>query len=143
MNLLCPNCQNRLAVSEQNAGQLMKCPFCNKYFSVPALPQAVAADASSAKPSQGVSQAVPAPPATASSPSSSAQPDTFALALEPAPQTLPPRPNEPIAVPSTPAVPKQPADQAPPPPPAGYDQTFSIGISPRVIRWVVPAALLL
>src|SRR5229473_8460132 len=110
MNLLCPNCQNRLSVPEQNAGQLMKCPFCSKYFSVPALPQAVGPEAGSASSFQG-------PPAPAPSGSPSVQPGVFAVAPESAaPKPLPPRQDEPSGGRSSPAQQPSP-DQAPPPPP--------------------------
>src|SRR5437899_959808 len=127
MNLLCPSCQNRLSVPEQNAGQLMKCPLCNKYFSVPALPQTGVANTISAIPSRAPSQAAPATPSPAPSPSPSVQPDVFPLAQEPAaPQTLPPRQNEPIGVRSSP-IPQPLAEQTPPPPPpTGDEQTFTI-----------------
>src|SRR3954466_15854611 len=40
MNLLCPSCQKMLQVSEQAAGQQMRCPLCNNTFTVPPLPDA-------------------------------------------------------------------------------------------------------
>ena len=40
MNLLCPSCQKMLQVSEQSAGQQMRCPLCNNTFTVPPLPDA-------------------------------------------------------------------------------------------------------
>src|SRR5260370_38853296 len=62
MNLLCPNCQTMLSVPEQNAGQLMKCQNCNKYFSVPALPKAGAVNAGSAIPSALILHSHPVSP---------------------------------------------------------------------------------
>jgi hypothetical protein len=40
MNLICPHCQNMLAVPDAHAGQLTKCSHCNQTFLVPSLPQA-------------------------------------------------------------------------------------------------------
>lgn len=143
MNLLCPSCQNRLSVPEQNAGQLMKCPFCSKYFSVPALPQAAMANAGPVAPSKVTSQAPSETPSSTPSPSPSLQPDVFTLAREPAaPQTLPPRPNEPVETRPAP-VPQQPAEQTSPPPPTGYERTLTLWISPRVVPWIAPVALFL
>jgi hypothetical protein len=145
MNLLCPNCQNRLSVPEQNAGQLMKCPFCSKYFSVPALPQADAASAGSGIPSPVASQATPGSPSPPSAPSSSVQPAVFALSQEPpSPQTSPPRQEEPLGVRPSPVIQQRPAEQAPPPPPpSGYEHVYTVWLSPRVVSWIVPVALFL
>jgi hypothetical protein len=35
MELLCPNCQQKLNIPEQYAGQLMRCPLCNGMFQAP------------------------------------------------------------------------------------------------------------
>src|SRR5437899_7621947 len=121
MNLLCPNCENSLYVPQQNAGQLMKCPFCSKYFSVPALPEPVTPGAGSASPSR-------APPGFPSpTPSPPEQPEAFALPLELAtPRVSSPRQAEPIGGHISP-VRQQPAEQAPPPPPpTGYEHLFTI-----------------
>src|SRR5438094_2130216 len=124
MNVLCPNCQQKLSVSEENAGQLMKCPACSRYFSVPALPETAAVPAGSAGGPTDSFQAPPSANVGASSPPP-AQPDVFALAPEPAaPQTLPPRQVEPTAARSAPQPRPQPTSGIPPPPPpAGYEQT--------------------
>src|SRR5438105_1477308 len=132
MNVLCPNCQQKLSVSEENAGQLMKCPACSRYFSVPALPQTAAVAAG-----PGSAESFPAAPPSANvaaSPPPPAQPDIFPFVPEPAaPQTLPPRQVESTAARSTPPPRPQPTSEIPPPlPAAGYEQTFTIWISPRV-----------
>src|SRR6516164_2904232 len=44
MELLCPNCQKKLTVPEQYAGQIMRCPLCQGTFNVPAMPSTVAAE---------------------------------------------------------------------------------------------------
>jgi formylglycine-generating enzyme required for sulfatase activity len=38
MNLLCPNCQKMVTVQEEFAGRWMKCPLCNRIFTVPDQP---------------------------------------------------------------------------------------------------------
>jgi hypothetical protein len=42
MELLCPNCQQRVTVPDQFAGQVMKCPHCNTTFTTPSLAPATA-----------------------------------------------------------------------------------------------------
>lgn len=37
MELMCPNCQQKLTIPDQYAGQLMRCPLCNGTFTAPAL----------------------------------------------------------------------------------------------------------
>jgi len=37
MELLCPNCQQKLNIREQYAGQIMRCPLCNGMFTAPAM----------------------------------------------------------------------------------------------------------
>jgi len=136
-----------LSVPEENAGQLMKCSFCSKYFSVPALPQAAVA-AGSGTPSTVTSQAAPGSPRPAGSPSPPLEPDVFAVAPEPAaPQTATWHQDQGIGgigVLSSPPSRQQPAEQVPPPPPpTGHEQMFTIWISPRVVRWFAPVALFL
>src|SRR6266851_53156 len=117
MNLLCPNCQMMLAVPEQNAGQLMKCHFCSKYFSVPALPQTPAVPSGSTLPPKVAFQAAPISNAPAfPPPRPPSESDVFVLPPEPStPQTTPPPPEERIAVRSAPPPQQQPRDKAPPP----------------------------
>jgi hypothetical protein len=38
MEILCPNCQKKLTIPEQYAGQMMRCPMCSGTFTAPALP---------------------------------------------------------------------------------------------------------
>jgi hypothetical protein len=42
MELLCPNCQQRVTVPDNLAGQAMKCPHCNNSFTTPSLAPAAA-----------------------------------------------------------------------------------------------------
>jgi len=37
MELMCPNCQQKLTIPDQYAGQLMRCPLCNGTFTAPTL----------------------------------------------------------------------------------------------------------
>lgn len=72
MNLLCPMCQKMLTVSEQYAGQLMKCPLCGGTFTVPSLP---APSGPATIPFK--EEPVPPPPTyTVPPPSTSAAPET-------------------------------------------------------------------
>jgi hypothetical protein len=146
MNLLCPNCQKQLAVPEQNAGQLMKCPLCGKHFLVPALPQTSDAAAESAIPSAIPFQAAPPSPQGPTTSPTPAQPDVLALSPQPAtPHELPPRQDEAAAVHSTSPPFQRPVASAmsPPPPPTGYEPAWTIWLSRRVIRWFAPVALFL
>src|SRR5205823_4064146 len=129
--LLCPNCQKMLQVSEQSAGQQMRCPLCNNIFTVPPLPDA---------PSLAPSPPPPPPPAPPPPPlPSSGAAEVYPLAdyhnaaLPMLTAEAPP----PVPVPSrTPAPP-------PPPPVVGdYTKLRSIVISPRVVPWIAPIALL-
>jgi hypothetical protein len=119
MDFRCPSCQKDLTVPDEYAGQLMKCPLCQNTFTAPALPPPVAL----------------APPAAA--PASQPGPATYAVVTEPPPPPPPPPSQAPRRTEEPP--------QAPPPPvPTGdYTRTRTIWISPRVVPWVAPAALLL
>jgi hypothetical protein len=120
MDFRCPSCQKDLTVPDEYAGQLMKCPLCQNTFTAPALPPPVTA----------------APPPAVPAPQS--EPGTYGVVTEPAPPPAPPPP--PAEAPRR----KEPAPPPPPPPvPTGdYTQTRTIWISPRVVPWIAPAALL-
>jgi hypothetical protein len=124
----------------------MKCRHCEKYFSVPALPEAAGRDGGAAMPSPGVFQpALGSSPVPASS-ATQGQKEVFALAPEPAvPQTLPPRQDEGLAMHSaSPSPQQQPqVEMPPPPPPSGYEHTVVFTMRPRIIRWIAPVALFL
>lgn len=129
MNLLCPSCQKMLQVSEQAAGQQMRCPLCNNTFTVPPLP-----DAPSLAPSPPLPPPPPAPPPLPAP----AAAEAYTLADDPnALPMLTASAPAPVPVPSrTPAPP-------PPPPVVGdYTKLRSIVISPRVVPWIAPIALL-
>lgn len=69
MDFRCPNCQKDLAVPDEFAGQLMKCPLCQNTFQAPALPSS-----SLLPPSQPASPPPPGPPAPVPSPTEQALP---------------------------------------------------------------------
>jgi hypothetical protein len=135
MELLCPNCQQKLTVPEQYAGQLMRCPLCQGTFTVPALP-------SSAPPTEGGvsfgSFGAPPPPP---------KPEVLGLVQDAAPVTPPPTraPFEELAAepPRRPEPPKEKTPPASPPPMEGYAHTVSIRLSPTVLSFIAPGALFL
>lgn len=67
MELLCPNCQQRVTVPDQFAGQVMKCPHCNNTFTTPSLaPTTASAFVPPPAPAAPVAaEPVAAPPASA------------------------------------------------------------------------------
>jgi len=113
MDFRCPSCQKDLTVPDEYAGQLMKCPLCQNTFQAPALP----------------------PPVTATPPPA---PGTFAVVPEPPPAPPPEAPKRKKESPAAPAAPP-----SPPPPPGDYTKTHTIWVSPRVVPWLAPGALVL
>lgn len=124
MELLCPNCQKKLTVPEQYAGQLMRCPLCQGTFTVPSVPSTVAAEAAepfggpvpptrsetyAVTPEQAVAAtlAAPLPPISAESPSAATGPAHASVASAPA---------------STPS--------------AGYTRVCTMRINPHVVQWL-------
>ncbi len=139
MNLLCPNCQKRLTVPEQFAGQLMKCPLCAGTFNVPGLPSA-------APPPE------PSPPgAPGPVPAVAVAPETYGLQPDAAPLPPPPHaPGEaPAPPPSVPPAPPQPESSqpvAPPPAPTssiGYTKSWTGTVKPHVLQWVPAVSVVL
>jgi len=116
MEILCPNCQRKLTILEQYAGQMMKCPLCAGTFTAPALPPAPAEPTAAA-------YAVQAPPA-APLPETSATPPAV-------PGSAPPG-----LAPSAPSAPGSPE-----PAPTEPTRRFSLWISPLVGQYL-PVALL-
>jgi hypothetical protein len=115
MEILCPNCQRKLTIPEQYAGQQMKCPLCQGTFTAPALAPAAPNLAPAPPPS-------PAPPPPA-----------------PGPVAAPPPPPGPAA----PGVAPPPSTPAPPTTPLEYSGKFSILVNPRYLQFVPLAALLI
>jgi hypothetical protein len=120
MNLLCPNCQKMVTVSDDFAGQLMNCPLCGGLFTVPGLP--------------GATQAP--------SPTGAQEADVYSIRHElsppPAlpPVSLSPPPPPESAAPVTPALKRSPVQ-------ADYQFALSASLSTRVVPWIAPACLLL
>ena len=143
MNLLCPNCQKRLTVPEQFAGQLMKCPLCAGTFTVPGLPAATAP-----VPEPGAALA-PAPV-----PMTDHHPETYGLQPDAQPPAPPPTPADmplPSVVPGPPSVagePLPPTDisvVAPPTPTPsiGYTKAWTITLKPHVLQWFPAVSIVL
>lgn len=129
MNILCPNCQKPISVDERYAGQLVKCPLCNGTFTVPLLPDSP-----------------PAPrPAAAAPDTQHIPPHQEGYGLAPEPPPPPPVSTQTIV--SPPPATDTPRRTAPPPPPspppAGYAHVRTLRLSPEVMPWIAPAALLL
>ena len=130
MEIQCPSCQKKLAIGDQFAGQLVKCPACNGVFMAPTLALPVASP----------------PVASQSATVPSASPDTLGFAAEP-----PPRPsmassyassyNPPLPPPAPP--PKAIFDEEPPMPPGDFAGSQTLRLCPEILRWVAPAALTL
>src|SRR5207248_4457653 len=116
MELLCPNCQKKLTVPEQYAGQLMRCPMCQGTFTVPSLPSAVAAE-----PAGPVGFGAPPPPP---------QSEAYGVAPEPADPAapLPPVSETPSAASGVTAA--QTAPPSPTTPSTGYSRICAMHIKP-------------
>jgi hypothetical protein len=137
MEILCLNCQRKLTIPEQYAGQQMKCPMCQSVFTAPALPT---------EPAPGI---MPAPPLTLPSlelsPAPTTTPASTPAPAPPAPGITPPGAAPPPAGATPPATTTPPTPTAPPTPSAPLDYTgkFSMWISPRYVQFVPLAAMLL
>jgi hypothetical protein len=153
MNLLCPNCGKMLTVPEQYAGQMMKCPLCSGTFTVPALPggaeppppaQPAAPEPPTLNPYE-VRQEGPAEPVPAFATTPPPEP-AFSTAAPPEPAfkaTPPPAPPSTATTPAGPTPARGPDAAGQPLPSLGYRGGFGIPISDKVLRWVVPASLVL
>lgn len=127
MNISCPYCQKILTVPEQFAGQQMKCPLCEGAFTVPAMSAAGSASA------EVYSLGPPPPP---NPPPEIAPAESLSTSASTPPKSRPTpsdrqsdRKSEPTDKPTV--------------PPAGYQGTLTLWISPRVVSWIAPAALTL
>jgi hypothetical protein len=114
-----------LTASDEHAGQVMKCPHCANTFTAPALPKVQPAGAAAT--SSVASQEAPLAASSAregfvgsAPPSSAAPPES------PPPGAVPPRP-----------LTDHPAPTLLP----GYQRTYTIWISPRVLPWFAPVCL--
>jgi hypothetical protein len=121
-----------VAASETNAGQLMKCPFCNESFSVPALPQP-----DRSMPLELPDDAPLTPAEVSPSPPQTAdvhEDPVYKVVPEP-PKPPPPR-REPRPVP--PPSPPSPVAQSPSP---QHERTVQLRINAEYLPWVAPIAL--
>jgi hypothetical protein len=116
MELLCSQCQQRLTIPDQYAGQVMRCPLCNGTFTAPAL---TATPPPPPPPPVLAPEVVPAAPPL----SSEAPRQGRDTGLKPGPPPIP--------------------SAAPSPPPGDYAHTFKIWISPKVVPWIAPIGLFL
>jgi hypothetical protein len=152
MNLICPNCQKPLSVSEQYAGQQMKCPLCKNDFMVPALPSSVPEPSIALLPEPDahdftpidLSGHIPPPLVPPGAPEPvEGEPALYGLTTEP------PAPPSPVSkAPPPPAAPPAPAptprtSAAPKPAPGGYAHARAWTLDPRVVPWIAPVCLLL
>ncbi len=80
MELMCPQCQQKLTIPDQFAGQLMRCPLCNGTFTAPAL----------SAPPPPVFSLAPEPPPLPPPLPSAPEPMQQAPPLEELPPPLPP-----------------------------------------------------
>lgn len=124
-----------LTIPDQYAGQQMRCPLCQGMFSVPALPSTPAPVVTPPP-----TPPPPPPPLTPAPP----QEDIYALKNDvPTPKPAPaPEPSPSKKSPASKHEPDFDLPPAPPAPPGDYTRAFAVWISPRVLQWIAPAALL-
>jgi hypothetical protein len=142
MELQCPGCQKKLAIADQHAGQMIKCPACGGMFMAPALPSmpnvasAVPATMPAAEPPPSSPPNAPPMPSAASE-----TPGTIPFA--PAPPPPPPHPDI-LTPPPPPPPPLPPISQAPSEPeialePGDYTRTRVLHLCPDTVQWIAPA----
>jgi hypothetical protein len=156
MNLLCPSCQNQLAVPEHYAGQLMKCPLCGNSFTAPAMPVAAGGPSPALAPEPESHDATPIdltptsfsppPPPPAPAPAADgAEHEVYGVTHEPVhtppaatvkPPPRPARSSDPVSTPAPASSPPAPRST-----PAGYTHTSAFVLKPQVARWIAPACL--
>ncbi|MBM4071570.1 MAG: hypothetical protein FJ271_21945 [Planctomycetes bacterium] len=132
MELLCPNCQQKLTIPDQYAGQLMRCPLCNGTFTAPAL--------------AGVPAPMPVSPMPVSpTPSSPPAENLYTMAPATVPPPAPtwqPGPATDSPQGQSPPSPTEPPPPEPPPmPPGEYSRTMVWTLSDRVVSMLAPTGL--
>jgi hypothetical protein len=134
MELQCPGCQKKLAIADQHAGQMIKCPACGGMFMAPALPSmpTVAPAAPAATP---VSAAAPSSPPPAGSEPPGTIPFAPAPPPTPHPDIVPPVP----PIPPKPPVSEMPMEPEPEIPPGDYSKTHTLHLCPETVEWLAPA----
>jgi hypothetical protein len=134
MELQCPGCQKKLAIADQHAGQMIKCPSCGGMFMAPALPAVPTLPP--------VLQATPiAPVAPVDTSSGSEAPGTIPFA--PAPPPPPPHPDVVSSVPPPlPPIAKKPVememDSPSDVPPGDFSRTRVLQLCPSTVCWFAP-----
>jgi hypothetical protein len=84
MDVICPNCQKKLSLQDQYAGQLVRCPLCQGMFQAPSLP-------SYTPPPPPPPPLAPQPPGVANAPAPAPTPPLETPGfVEEAPAPLPP-----------------------------------------------------
>jgi hypothetical protein len=143
MDVLCPNCQQKLTLPDDFAGQMAKCPVCHNTFTAPELPAPPAAGFVPPPPPPSPPAGPPAPAVT--------PPPAVAPALHPfdGQEITPP--------PSVPAPPREAAAPAPhapsgaalthpapagSPAPAEYTRRWSAHLHPSVLQALAVLAVL-
>jgi hypothetical protein len=120
MDLMCPHCQRRVTIPDNQAGQVASCPLCVKQFMAPSLAP---------------------PPAPPIAPVPSAPVPANAYGLEPAP--APPPSSYPSApLPPIPSSRPEPAPPSPPLPPGDYTRSCSCSLNDAWLAFVAPACVL-
>jgi hypothetical protein len=118
MELLCPNCQKKLTVPEQYAGQIMRCPLCQGTFNVPSMPPTVPAETSGP-----VGFYTPPP-----------KPETIAAAPDVAAADAPGLPPISDETPSVAAALAAGGSRATPS--AGYTRICTMKFNPQIVQWL-------
>src|SRR5262245_38159131 len=95
MDLVCPNCQQRLSIEDRYGGTVVKCPSCAGMLQAPVLPTTPMAAPAPALPEAQPVSAPPSVPSVAAagtagasaSPPPAAEPAVPSIALPPGPYT--------------------------------------------------------
>ena len=132
MELQCPSCQKKLAIAEQFAGQMIKCPSCGGMFLAPALP---------VKPVIAIPVAPPiAPPVASVEHNPGPPPIPFNMEPPVVPPGYPPTPPPPYTPPLPPRRSAEPEIEIPP---GDYTKTRTFRLEPEHVRWTGPVAVTL
>lgn len=140
MELICPNCQQRLSIAEQYAGQLMKCPRCAGTFTAPTLAETPAASPKGPVATVAETPGLPPTAPGGAPPAPTTGGDVYSMGSEipkppnpyqPAPSPIPPLPKP------TPRIP----EPVPSGPPGDYRRSFTLRANPQVVQWFGPGGL--
>lgn len=129
MEIQCPSCQKKLAIGDQFAGQLIRCPACNGVFMAPSLVM------------PATPMATPVAPPVAPVVAPTVAPPFAAPDVIPFSGDAPPRPAYPPPPPRPAPPPPAILEEEPPLPPGDFKATHTLKLCPDVLRWVAPVAL--